>query len=58
MFRIFCSFWLWLCSGARAIAKQLQESTIRLKDDAANVGKASVFWLAVLLAALYIIDYQ
>lgn len=31
---------------------------MRLKEDAVNIGKASVFWLAVLLAALYIIDYQ
>lgn len=45
-------------AGARAVVKQLKESSIRLKDDALNIGRASIFWLVVLVAALYIIDYQ
>lgn len=45
-------------AATRAISRRLQNSTVQLKEDAVNVGRAAVFWLLVLVAALYIIDSQ
>lgn len=45
-------------AGARAVTKRLQESSVQLKEDAVNVGKIVVFWILVLLVALYVIDSQ
>lgn len=47
-----------LVLGGRAIVKRFQESAVQLREDALNSGKVALFWIGVLIAALYVLDSQ
>jgi hypothetical protein len=45
-----------VAAGVRALVRQVQEGTGRLAEKALDLGKVSLFWIAVFLAAKYVLE--
>ena len=43
-------------AGVRALVRQVQEGTGKLAEKALDLGKAGLFWIAVFVAAKYVLE--